>query len=464
MNSSSLAAWLRMPVDGSSLALFRILTGLVALFALAGDWWRIGFEFVNTEFHFTYPGFEWLTPWPNPWMYWHYGALAAAAVLLILGLAYRLAVALLVLGFGYLFLLDEARYSNSSYLLLLTLFMLFWVPANRVWSIDARRVRAVGGGSVPRWALLSVGALVSVPLLYMGLSRLNADWLAGYPFRLWFRTAAHGHFLGPRLSELLLDERAPRVWGYFALLVHLAVVPMLLWRRTRLVALALFVSYYLGTSLIFGRLIFPFLLAVGLGIFFAPDWPRRFAAVISRRPFQAGPAAGVAASPARDEKLSLAVLSALLVFHLLFPARSLLYPGKAAWTGDGYRFAWREMLDDKSCETLYSVLDPATGKTWEVDPKSRLAGFQARELNVRPDMIPQFADYLALSWKYENKVENAQVFATKAKCSLNTRPYSQLLDPKLDLTQVETGPGATDWILPMDLKMPPGWRGIVTPP
>ena len=61
------------------------------------------------------------------------------------------------------------------------------------------------------------------------------------------------------------------------LLLDLLVVPLLLWRRTRLFAFVAAVLFNLINAVIFDIGIFPWLMLGALLIFFPPDLPRRFA-------------------------------------------------------------------------------------------------------------------------------------------------------------------------------------------
>jgi vitamin K-dependent gamma-carboxylase len=102
------------PVDGASLAVFRIAFGLV----LVWESWRY-FEhgwipryWIDPDFHFTFWGFDWVRPWPGDGMYWHWRAVALLGLFVAVGLFYRFACGLLFLAMAYLFLLDKSWYLN----------------------------------------------------------------------------------------------------------------------------------------------------------------------------------------------------------------------------------------------------------------------------------------------------------------------------------------------------------------
>ena len=96
------------PVDGASLAIFRIGFGAVMLWEV----WRyftfgwIDFYWVEPRFHFTYSGFEWIRPWPGVGMDLHWLALGILAACIMFGAKYRISTVLFVVGFTYVCLLD----------------------------------------------------------------------------------------------------------------------------------------------------------------------------------------------------------------------------------------------------------------------------------------------------------------------------------------------------------------------
>ena len=63
---SGLFRWFTAPVDIASLAAFRVLFGLVmaagTIRFLAKGW--VTELYLRPRFHFPYPGFEWVRPWP----------------------------------------------------------------------------------------------------------------------------------------------------------------------------------------------------------------------------------------------------------------------------------------------------------------------------------------------------------------------------------------------------------------
>ena len=154
----SIARTLFRQVDIASLVFFRIAFGTVMLWEvfryLRGD--RIYRYWIDPSFHFTYPFFGWVHPWPGEGMILHFYLLGVLSVLIIVGLFYRLSMALFFLGFTYVFLLEQAQYLNHFYFVSLVSFLMIFVPAHRRFSIDARRrpgIRVSTTPARPLWIL-----------------------------------------------------------------------------------------------------------------------------------------------------------------------------------------------------------------------------------------------------------------------------------------------------------------------
>src|SRR5690349_17065188 len=111
-------AGLAQPVDIASLAMFRLLFGLLlagsALRFMQAGW--IERFYGERSFFFKYWGFEWVEPLSVRGMYLAYGALVLLSVCVALGFLYRVAIVLLLLCFTYTELIDVTNYLNHYYL------------------------------------------------------------------------------------------------------------------------------------------------------------------------------------------------------------------------------------------------------------------------------------------------------------------------------------------------------------
>ena len=165
---SNLPGRLFEPVNGASLAFFRIAFGGIILWEVwrhfDKDWVR---EFwVTPAFHFSYYGLDWIKPWPGIGMDLHWLVLGFLAICIVFGFRYRIASLLFFVGFIYVFLLDQALYLNHFYLVGLISFLLIFIPAHRSFSIDALLKPGPHSGMVLTWSvwLVRFQSWYSLPL------------------------------------------------------------------------------------------------------------------------------------------------------------------------------------------------------------------------------------------------------------------------------------------------------------
>lgn len=456
---------LHEPVDIASLVVFRIFFGAIMVWEVARyfsyDWIRR--YYIDPTFYFTYYGFGWLRPWPGDGMHLHFAVLGVLALFITVGLFYRVSTVLFAFGFTYVFLLDQANYLNHFYLVSLISFLLVFVPAHRGASLDAWLRPALRSETVPAWALWVMRAQLGLVYFYAGVAKLNADWLHGEPMRMWLARRSDQALLGGLLpvGKLFTEEWVVYGFAYGGLLLDLFITPALLWRRTRPFAFAAGILFHLLNAWLFDIGIFPWFASAGMLLFFSPDWPRR---ILNwpRGPVLDKPASG-SAPRWRLEQAAVMLLGVHMVLQVLIPLRHLLYPGEVGWTEEGHRFSWHMKLRDKSATASFEATDPATGKSWTIQPRSHLTTRQARKLATRPDMILQFAHFLAEQARRDG---HAQVeVRAKVMASLNKRAKQWLIDPTVNLAAERRTLGHAAWIVPLTQPLPsPGERVPIAGP
>ncbi|ETX27071.1 HTTM domain-containing protein [Roseivivax isoporae] len=436
---------LSTPVPALSLAVFRIALGAL----LVWDCWRfirydrIWRYWIAPDFHFTYPGFGWVTPLPEPYIQLAWLGMGLAALLVMLGLFYRVAIVALTLSFGYFFLLDKAEYLNHFYLVLLFLVLLCVLPAHRTLSLDARLRPRVRRDHVPYAAVFILRAQMEIMLVFAGLVKLTPDWLAGEPLGLWLRNQADDVALGAlfRYDWVILAG----TWGTVAL--HVLGAPLLLWHRTRLATFAVYCVFHGANAMFFNIGIFPWLTIAATTIFFAPDWPRRAARWLLGR-FEALPPYAPPAFPAPRTlpRAALVAMAGWIAVQVALPLRAAYFPTEVRWSGDGHRFSWRMRIYDRQAEGSFVVA--ADGQHWTVAPTEYLTARQADKMMVRADMVHQFAGYLEDVWEdagYRDVAVRAEI-----RKSLNGRAAQHFVDPAVDLTAVPLAYlSPDDWVMPL---------------
>lgn len=386
-----LGAWLAGRVSGASLGIFRIAVGFVMLMeavtlfrpsASSGGRSHLETYYIGAagRFHFPYSGFEWLPVLPDWGMRGVGWLLGVGAVLVMLGLFYRVGAVVVFVCWGYLYALESTRtyWMSYYYLELLVTFLMIWLPAANRYSVDALRL---GGGerTVPRWALVLLQGQLVATYFHAGVAKLNTDWMLDFMPVRWFLAKPHvaerlDGFLGAGLSAKvkpwLLGEPGAMFFSWAGAVFDLGAGFLLLGRRTRFLGLGLMWIFH-GTNhaLLFEDIEwFPLVGATTALIFLDPDWPERMAAWLAkprvRKPdlgwalcgAVALPGVGLllgwrpGATPVRGGAVSesggrgrwlAGFCVAWIAFQALFPFRHLLIPGDARMTFEGLSFSWR---------------------------------------------------------------------------------------------------------------------------
>jgi hypothetical protein len=457
------------PIDIASIAFFRICLGLLLLH----DMYRfhafgaIKAFYIDPPYQFAFFGLDFIKPLPGNGMYLLFAVLTVCTVLITIGLFYRVAITVFVIGFTYIFLLDETRYLNHFYFAGLLCFLMIFIPASRGWSVDALIAGRSQDAKVPAWSLWILRVQMEIMLIYAGIVKLDADWLQGEPLGLWLSRSTDVPVIGP----FLLNDTVILIGAWGAAFLHLIGAVMLLFKSTRIYAFAVYCLFHFANHLFFNIGIFPWLTIAATTLFFDPDWPKVVWGKITQllrlpqslRPAPSSSAGALAWSlpslPARTAIVSLIV--AWTAFQVLLPLRHWLYPGNTGWHQQGYYFAWQMMLRQKFVRGMFYVRDPDTNREWLVDPNKVLTPAQTVFMLMRPEMIRQFAHYLEKEWAKRHGTRDIEVRAFTA-VSLNGRGAQALIDPKRDLTKIGYSLAPSDWILPLTEPMPPKgqrWRG-----
>lgn len=435
-------------VDPGPLIFFRVAFGGLMLVEVAryfAHGW-IGRLFVEPTFAFKYLGFEWVQAWPGPGMWIHFGVLGLFALGIATGAFYRLSAVGFALGFTYVFLLDQALYLNHFYLICWLAFWLACLSPHRWRSVDARRLGWPPRARAPLWWLWLLRAQVAAVYLYAGVAKLDADWLRGAPLAIWIDWP-DAWPLGALASLPPPSSWGPPLMAWTGLVFDLGVVPALLWRPTRTAAFACAVIFHATNAWLFQIGIFPWLMIAATALFLPPQCFRRFSPVASTLGLDSGSRSEPGPAPVAPVARGLRpALIALLGLQLLIPLRHHLYPGDVAWTEEGHRFSWRMMLREKRGTARFVVTDGQGRVIDDVDPATDLAGWQADEMAIRPDMLHQYARHLARR-RGGLAAGSPRVYA-RASSTLNGRDRRLLVDPQIDLGAQPRKLVPATWILP----------------
>lgn len=450
--SSDLLARLFQPVDIASIAFFRIAFGLTGFFHIWGvlDTQRIQNRYIEPEFLFKYPGLHWLPRVPGEVLLLLYFSMAAACVLIMLGLFYRPAVSYFFVVHTYAIHLDQSLAWNHYYLVSLFAFLMIFIPANRAYSLDVAWRGLPGVNTVPAWALWILRAQMGLTYFFAGLAKLNPDWLSGRPMMSFLAGENSFPFISPLFNEQWFAVLLSWVGAGFDLLI----VPLLLWRRTRLFALTAAIGFHLVNSLIFNIEVFPWFGIAATLLFLSPDWPRKIG-LWNKDPapppaHRAVPEHWFQLRPL--QKVGCIVLAVYFVIQFLLPLRHFVYPGNVNWTAEGDLWAWRMLIVEVDAKSVFTAKNKSTGYECVLDPSDYVAKAATGRLGWRPDMMAQFGHRVAdVYWKDKHERVSVHVYT---KVSVNGHDYAQIVSPDIDLASVERKPH-NEWVITEDPPPPP---------
>jgi len=357
-----------------------------------------------------------------------------------------------------MFLIERAAYNNHYYLIILLAFLLAVTDANADAAFDAARMSPEKRGWVPAWQIYLFRAQIVIVYFFGGVAKLSPDWLQRQPLTHWLQERAGGLAIGPILKLDIM----PYLFSYGGLGFDLAIGPLLLWKRTRPLAIVLLVGFHCTNAYLFSIGVFPWL-GIGATLLFLEG------ATVRRFLHRLGYTGNNADMPCVDEpvrwraRAAVAFCACYLALQIAIPIRHWCYPGEVNWTEEGHDFSWHMKLRDKDGQIRFTVVDEATGRR-EVLDGTRLAeelnAAQLRGVSCKPMMTAQYARHLRGIY-VEKGFTNPAVYVD-ALVSLNGRPYQPIVDPAVDLsTAVTPWFRPADWIVPLD---PDARPGVYPPP
>jgi vitamin K-dependent gamma-carboxylase len=375
-------------------------------------------------------------------MYSLFVAIVLLGLCVAAGMLYRLTSVLLAASFTYVFLLDRTNYQNHYYLLALISWLMTFLPAHRAFSWDATHHPAIRSQTAPCWTIWLLRFQLGLPYFFGGVAKLNADWIAGEPIRQILASQASLPVIGPLFNYEATV--ALIVWG--GLLFDLSIVPLLLWRKTRARAYGLCVLFHVTNSVLFDIHVFPWFMIFATTVFFEPDWPRRLLGG-SKLSLPAPPAVSWTTLPGQ-RKPAIFLLLIYCAFQIGWPLRHYLYRGDVSWTEQGQYFAWRMLVRGKMAGVRYYLTDTEKGVTGTIDLRAYINDEQAGRFPRDPEMILDFAHFLADEFGRETGRE-AEVRAL-VLMSLNGRKPQLFIDPNVDLAKEPRGFHERLWIMPQN--------------
>lgn len=436
------------PVDISSLVFFRILFGMIMFFEVSRYFSRnwIHKIWIEPIHHFTYFPFDFFKPFPGDGMYYLFYFMGFLSVCIIIGFFYRISMFLFWISFSYMFLLEQAKYMNHFYLIMLVSFVMIFIPAHTSASVDSKLFKKIKSETVPAWSLWLMRFMIAIPYFFGGVAKINSDWLQGQPLMIWLRKKDD---LPQVVIDLFKQDWSILFMSYSGMLLDLFIVPALLFERTRKWGYFFILLFHLMNSQLFTIGIFPMFMIAATSLFFNPDWLRKIVNYLSGNGWQINSNGQTFSIPNplnSKQKLTIALLVLWASIQVILPLRHFFVPGTVHWTEFGHRYAWHMKLRTKRGIGIYTVKDKKTGATEIINEDEYLSDRQKGKVHVRPYLIWQFCQII--KEEYAKKGKDVAVYAN-VRVSLNGRKYQQFIDSTVDMTSVARPIFPVDWVVPL---------------
>ncbi len=318
-------------IDNSALIVFRICFGLLITLetwdAILIGWVR--WVLVEPQFTFNFIGFDFLQPLPGNGMYFYFTLMGIFGIFVMLGFKYRFSIIAFTLMWTCVYLMQKTSYNNHYYLLILISIFMCFAPANRYFSIDARQNPAIRKIAMPQWISLFIISQLVIVYTFAACAKLYPDWLNGTLPKLLSTWKSNTWFIG----DIFLQEWAQNFLTYFAIFFDLLIVPLMLWKRTRLPVFILAIFFHLFNSFVFRIGIFPYLSLAFFLFFFPTEVVRR--RFLPRKPYYS-----------KDEiivpnykKTLIPFLIFWFLVQITLPLRHWFIKDAVLWTEEGHRLS-----------------------------------------------------------------------------------------------------------------------------
>ena len=429
------------PIDNTGLILFRVVFGLLIAIEAFGSiltgWVRS--NLIEPQFTFNFIGFEFLQPLPGYWMYFYFALMGVFGIFVMLGYKYRYSMFTFALMWTAVYLMQKTAYNNHYYLMMLLCWLLAFLPAHRTFSLDANHSPQIRSYRMPFWCLLELILQVWIVYTFAAIAKIYPDWLDTTVVEL---------FMKGRKNYWLIGEFLQLKWVHYAIaytgiFFDLLIVPLLLWKRTRLFGFVLSVFFHLFNSIVFQIGIFPYMsIAFALFFFSSETLQKRFGLTVDKTNVSNTTNAFIP----KYKTLLISSLLIYFIFQLALPLRHWFYKDDVLWTEEGHRLSWRMMLRSKSGVATIWVVDKEKGERERYDHYKLLVNKQQSAFASKPDLLWQLAQYIK---KTEAKEGRDVGVYMDVKVSVNGGEYHPFIDSKIDLAAEKWHVFKhQDWILP----------------
>ena len=412
-------------IDNSPLIVFRMFFGFLvaceSFGAILTGW--VKRVLIDPQVTFSFIGFEWLKPLPGFGMYFYFIAMGVFGLAIMLGYRYRIAIISYTILWAGAYFMQKTAYNNHYYLLLLISFLMIFLPSNSYASLDVRQNRIKEENTMPYWISLLFIIQVAIVYVFASIAKFYPDWLDGTFTR---------NLLADSTNVIALKKLFLQKWfylfiAYMGIIFDLLIVPLLLFKKTRMLALLASLTFHLFNAIFLEIGIFPFFALTFVLFFYEPETIR---SVFLRK--KTSIETENRHSNYYGKKIVYFLIIPYLIIQLLLPLRHHFIEGDVLWTEEGHRLSWRMMLRERNGFIHIRIKDLKTGEESLYDYRKNLTDKQIQNLATKPDFIWQYCQYITK----EFKGKDIAIFI-KCKNSINRKEYKTLIDPKFDMAKAK---------------------------
>ena len=411
-------------IDNSPLIVFRIFFGFLisceSFGAIITGW--VKRVLIEPKFTFSFIGLEWLQPLPGYGMYFYFIIMGLFGIAIMLGYRYRVAIIGYTILWAGVYFMQKTSYNNHYYLLLIISFYMIFLPANQYASLDVKQQRIHKQNTMPYWISLLFIVQVTIVYFYAAIAKFYPDWLDGTFTKLLLSGTTSNEFL----LKIFLNKYFYLFIAYAGILFDLLIVPLLLFKKTRTIALVASLSFHLFNAIFLQIGIFPFF-ALSFSLFFYP--PEKIRKLFFKNKLSIEEP--IAYNYSR-KRIFLYFLIPFLFIQFILPLRHHLIEGDVLWTEEGHRLSWRMMLRKRDGFINFKIKNNDTGEITSYDYHKNLSPKQANTLATKPDFIWQYCQRI----KQEYSGKNISIFID-CKNNINNGEFKTLIDPKQDFVKAK---------------------------
>lgn len=426
--------WLTESIDNSGLVLFRVLLGVLIMAESFGaillGW--VEAVFVQSKFTFNFIGFDFLQVLHGEKMYLYFFVMGIFGLLITLGLFYKFAMTAFTFLWSAVYLIQKESYNNHYYFLILICVIMIFLPANGKFSMDAKLFSKVKQTKIPRWMPYLLLFQVAILYFYAAIAKLYPDWLDGTFSKILLNGITQRQFL----LDIFNQKWFLLTYAYAGILFDLLIVPALIWKKTRKLAIIASFGFHLFNAYSLKIGIFPFL-ALSFIVLLYDTIPFKF--LNSKEEINA--------VTDINTKFFTLFFVPFFIVQIVLPLRHHFIKGDVLFTEEGHRLAWRMMLRERKGAINIKIVDKKTGMFHYHNYASELTQKQIKLLSHSPDIIWQYCQ------RIKNESKKPISIFVECSVSINRRPYIKLIDEKVDMAAVNFDYfGHNDWVLLHDIK------------